>query len=96
MVNYGIIRTMHENPKRNDRLFDKWSLQHILSGAVLCWLFGPVWAFVIATLWEPIEIFVLSPFLAKKGIVFGYETWRNSLSDIVFNSVGIAIVSLLS
>jgi hypothetical protein len=42
-------------------------------------------------LWEPLEVFVLSPFLAKRGIEFGYETWRNSLSDIVFDIVGVAI-----
>jgi hypothetical protein len=61
----------------------------MVSSGVLTWLIGPVYAFAIVTLWEPLEIFVLSPLLAKRGIIFGYETWRNSLSDIVFNTIGI-------
>jgi hypothetical protein len=76
--------------KRNDKLVDIWSLVHVASSAGLAWLIGPVAAFIVVTLWEPLEIFVLSPLLAKRGIVFGYETWRNSLSDIFFNTIGIA------
>ncbi len=67
----------------------------MVSSAGLAWLIGPVAAFVVVTLWEPLEIFVLSPLLAKRGIVFGYETWRNSLSDILFNSLGISLAVLL-
>jgi hypothetical protein len=40
--------------------------------------------------WEPLEIFVLSPVLARYNIVFGYETLINSLSDIVVDVLGIA------
>ena len=76
--------------ERNDTLVDIWSLVHVVSSAGLAWLIGPVAAFIVVTLWEPLEIFVLSPLLAKRGIVFGYETWRNSLSDIFFNTIGIA------
>jgi hypothetical protein len=86
--------------KRNDRLVDMWSLVHVVSSGALAWAIGPLAAFIIVTLWEPFEIFVLSPLLAKRGIIFGYESWRNSLSDIVFNTIGIATVvaikSLLS
>lgn len=67
----------------------------MVSSAGLAWLIGPVAAFIVVTLWEPLEIFVLSPLLAKRGIVFGYETWRNSLSDIVFNTLGISSAILL-
>ncbi len=77
--------------KRNDRLVDIWSLVHVLSSGALAWLVGPLAAFIIVTLWEPFELFVLSPLLAKHNIVFGYESWRNSLSDIFFNSLGIGI-----
>ncbi|MCA9327439.1 hypothetical protein KDA14_02835 [Candidatus Saccharibacteria bacterium] len=86
---------MATKPKRNDRLIDKWSFVHFASSAVLCWFVGPVPAFVITALWEPFEIFVVSPILGKRGIVFGYETWRNSLSDIVFNTLGISMILLL-
>ena len=82
--------------KRNDKLVDIWSLVHVVSSAGLAWLIGPVAAFIVVTLWEPLEIFVLSPLLAKRGIVFGYETWRNSLSDIVFNSLGIGAAMTLA
>jgi hypothetical protein len=68
----------------------------MLNSGLLCWWLGPVPAFIIATLWEPLEIFIISPWLMKRGIVFGYETWRNSLSDIVFNTLGIFIVILLA
>jgi hypothetical protein len=40
-------------------------------------------------LWEPLEILVLSPLLARFDIDFGYETLRNSLSDIVFDTAGV-------
>jgi len=75
--------------KRNGALVDWWSLVHLVTCAVLAWVFGPWIALAIAVLWEPLEIFVLSPLLAKKGIVFGYESWQNSLSDLFFNCLGI-------
>lgn len=52
---------------------------------------NPVIALSIMVLWEPIEIFVLSPLLARRGITFGFESLRNSLSDIVFDTVGVLI-----
>lgn len=79
---------------RNDRLIDMWSLVHLVSSGALAWAIGPLAAFVMVTLWEPFEIFVLSPLLAKRGIIFGYESWRNSLSDICFNSIGIGVVAI--
>jgi hypothetical protein len=33
---------------------------------------------------------VLSPLLYRVGIIFGFETLRNSLSDIVFDIAGVA------
>ncbi len=52
---------------------------------------NPFVALTIMVLWEPIEIFVLSPILARFGISFGHESLRNSLSDIVFDTIGVAI-----
>ena len=75
--------------KRNDKLYDKWSLVHVVTGIALGWVMNPLAALVIMVLWEPLEIFVLSPLLGRRGIVFGYESWRNSLSDIVFNIIGV-------
>ncbi len=86
---------MSRKHKRNDSLVDIWSLVHVVSSAGLAWLIGPVATFILVTLWEPFEIFVLSPLLAKRGIVFGYETWRNSLSDIIFNTLGISAAAVL-
>ncbi|CAN5402111.1 hypothetical protein BH09PAT4_BH09PAT4_00920 [soil metagenome] len=76
---------------RNNAVFDKWSIVHLVTGILLGLLLHPLLAIIIMVLWEPLEVFVLSPFLAKRGIEFGYETWRNSLSDIVFDTVGVAI-----
>lgn len=76
-------------PKRNDSLFDLWSVVHFSTGVALGWLLDPFVALVIMVLWEPLEIFVVSPFVARFGIIFGYETLRNSLSDIFFDVLGI-------
>lgn len=76
---------------RNDRLFDKWSFVHIGSGIIAGWALPPVIAFIVLALWEPFEILILSPFLARYNIVFGHESLRNSLSDIGFNLVGVII-----
>lgn len=78
--------------KRNDKLVDAWSLVHFATSAFLAWWLGPIAALLLTTAWEPFEIFVLSPLLAKRGIVFGYETWRNSLSDVFFNVAGILVI----
>jgi hypothetical protein len=77
--------------KRNGNLFDTWSIVHLCTGVLFGWLLNPLTALVIMTLWEPFEIFVLSPLLARRGIIFGYESLRNSLSDIVFNTIGILL-----
>ncbi len=75
--------------ERNARLFDRWSLVHIGWGLGLGWLLPPVIAFTLLVAWEPFEVLLLSPFLMKRGIVFGYEAWPNSVSDIVFDTVGL-------
>jgi hypothetical protein len=82
------IRRKH---KRNGNLFDSWSIVHLCTGITFGWLMNPFAAMVLMTLWEPFEIIILSPLLAKRGIIFGYESLRNSLSDIVFNTTGILI-----
>jgi len=76
---------------RNNVLLDKWSLVHITSGVLLGWLLPPILALVLLVLWEPLEILVLSPLLHKVGINFGYETLKNSLSDIVYDVIGFLI-----
>lgn len=76
-------------PKRNGRIFDLWSVIHFSTGMILGWLLDPFVALVILVLWEPLEIFVISPLLMRFNIVFGYETLRNSLSDILFDTLGV-------
>ncbi|HUY84904.1 MAG TPA: hypothetical protein VMU97_00090 [Candidatus Dormibacteraeota bacterium] len=76
---------------RNGALYDKWSLVHLVTGVVLGWVMEPFVALLIMVLWEPLEIFVLSPLLARFDVVFGYESLNNSLSDIVFNCLGVAL-----
>lgn len=91
---YDIDMAQSKN-KRNGNLFDIWSIIHVVTGIGMGWLMDPFIAVVIMILWEPLEIFVLSPLLARRGIVFGYESLRNSLSDIVFDIVGVAIGAYL-
>jgi hypothetical protein len=79
--------------KRNDALYDWWSLVHLSSGIGFGWIMSPFWAMVILVLWEPLENFVLSPIFAKYGITFGYETIRNSLSDIFFDTIGVLLAT---
>ncbi len=78
-------------PKRNDALFDIWSIVHLFTGVTMGWLMSPVIALALMVLWEPLENLVLSPFLARYGITFGFETLRNSLSDIFFDTVGVLV-----
>jgi hypothetical protein len=78
-------------PKRNVAFFDAWSIVHIITGIVLGWIMAPVIAFVMMVLWEPLEIFLLSPVLAHFGITYGFESLRNSLSDILFDAIGVII-----
>jgi len=77
--------------KRNDKLFDGWSVVHLFSGIVLGWVMSPFVALILLVLWEPLEIFVFSPFLSQFKIVFGHETLKNSLSDIIFDTAGVII-----
>ena len=77
--------------RRNDALFDIWSLTHLAWAAILAWVMNPVIALSIMVLWEPIEVLILSPWFASKGIEFGYESLRNSLSDIAFDVLGVLL-----
>jgi len=83
-------------PPRNSALVDVWSLVHFSTGVLLGWIMPPWLAIGLMILWEPLEIFVLSPLLWRRHIVFGYETWRNSLSDIVVDSLGVLCGYLLT
>lgn len=76
---------------RNDKLFDLWSLTHIAWGILLGWLMAPLLAITLLALWEPIETRVLSPLFHRYGIEFGFESIRNSLSDIFFGVIGVII-----
>lgn len=78
-------------PKRNGNIFDFWSIIHFNTGVLLGWLLDPFIALVIMVLWEPLEIFVISPFFMRFNVVFGYETIRNSLSDILFDTLGVIV-----
>lgn len=77
--------------RRNTALFDVWSLVHLATGILGGWLMDPFVALLVMVLWEPLEILVLSPFLARFQILFGHESLRNSLSDIFFDGVGVAV-----
>lgn len=78
--------------ERNDSLADWWSLTHLMYGVLAGWLMDPFVGLLILVLWEPLEILVLSPLMERLfGIRFGFETLRNSLSDIVFDAAGVAI-----
>lgn len=82
------IRVHH---RRNDALVDVWSAVHLVTGILAGWLMDPFVALLILVLWEPLEILVLSPFLGRRGILFGHESLRNSLSDIFFDGIGVAL-----
>jgi len=81
---------------KNKKLIDWWSFVHLVSSAGLALVLGPAIGLIVALLWEPLELFVLSPLLAKRGIDFGNESWRNVVSDIVFDSIGVGFVALLT
>ena len=80
---------------RNNALFDSWRIVHLTFGIGFGWLLEPAAAIALLVLWEPIEIFILSPLLARIGIIFGHESLRNSLSDIFFDLVGVTVSALL-
>ncbi len=83
------------NSGRNNKLYDGWSLVHLFAGILLGVLLPALLAIVLMVLWEPLEILVLSPLLARRGIDFGFETLKNSLSDIVVDAAGVTIGYLL-
>lgn len=85
------LKRIRSFARRNNNIFDKWSLVHLSFGIIFGLIFSPVFALVILVAWEPIEILLISPFLAHYKIKFGYETLKNSLSDILFDSLGIFI-----
>jgi hypothetical protein len=78
-------------PRRNSRFVDTWSFIHLIFGIVFGLIFSPLIAVLILIVWEPIEIFIISPILARHKIVFGYETLNNSFSDILFDIIGVLI-----
>jgi len=80
---------------RNNRWIDIWSAAHFAWGVGLAILLGPFWAVAILAAWEPFEILLLGPYLARWDIPFGHETWRNSLSDVFFDAAGAAFAFLL-
>lgn len=82
-------------PKRNNVLFDNWSIVHLTSGILIGWTVRPLYALALMIAWEPLENFILSPILAKVNLVFGYESLKNSVSDIIFDTVGITLGALL-
>ncbi len=80
---------------RNDKLFDGWSIVHVITSILFTLTFGPKIALIVVFLWEPLEIYLLSPLLAKIDVRFGDETLKNSLSDLVFDAVGVGVGYLL-
>lgn len=85
----GQVLHEHRLPARNGALFDLWSVVHFLTGVALGWVMTPVIALALMVLWEPFEILMLSPLLGRFGIIFGYESLRNSLSDVLFDTLGV-------
>lgn len=83
------MKIKHIKHRRNDALFDGWSIVHICTGVAMGWVMPPFVALLLMVLWEPLEILILSPLLARYGITFGFESLRNSLSDIFFDSIGV-------
>lgn len=77
--------------RRNDAFFDAWSLVHVVTGIAFGWLMDPFVGLLVMVLWEPLEILVLSPLLARFGILFGHESLKNSMSDVLFDAVGVAL-----
>jgi hypothetical protein len=78
--------------KRNAKLFDMWSITHLAWGIAGGWVMPPFIALSLLVLWEPFEVLLLSPFLWRRyKIVFGHEALQNSLSDIIFDTIGVAL-----
>lgn len=91
MANKNKLKRPPVKPRRNNSLFDWWSIVHLVTGIAFGWLMDPFIALILMVMWEPFEILVLSPILWRMGILFGHETINNSLSDIVFDTLGICI-----
>lgn len=81
--------------ERNNTFFDVWSAVHFVTSILFTLILGPKLALIILFLWEPLEIYVLSPLLARFDINFGDETLKNSLSDLVFDSLGVGVGYLI-
>lgn len=77
--------------RRNNTLVDSWSGVHLMTGVAMGWVMEPFIALLLLVLWEPLEVLILSPLFARFGIEFGFETLRNSVSDIVFDALGVAL-----
>lgn len=77
--------------ERNDAYADLWSITHVLWGLLLGLLLHPFLALVILVLWEPFEVLIISPLAARFGVEFGHEGVRNSLMDILFDALGVAL-----
>lgn len=85
-------RTNEEHrTERNNRFFDKWSVIHFVTSMLFTLIIGPKLALLIVFLWEPFEIYILSRVLEKIEVRFGDETLKNSLSDLLFDSIGVAV-----
>lgn len=80
-----------EAAPHNNSWLDIWSLTHLIWAVFLALVLPPFWALAIMVLWEPLEVLVLSPILARVGVVFGKEGLRNSLMDIVVDVAGVAL-----
>jgi len=84
-----------KKPPRNNKLYDRWSWIHLVSGVIFGLIMNPWVALAIMAAYEPVENFILSPICWRFGLLFGYESWHNALSDIVFDAAGIIIGSFL-
>lgn len=89
-------RELPEGRPRNERLVDWWSLTHLAWAAGLVFLVGPFWSLVLMTIWEPLEVLVVSRLAARWGISFGHESLKNSLTDHVFNVAGVLLGAVLA
>jgi len=76
---------------RKNTLLDIWSVPHLVTGVFLGWLMQPGVALTLMILWEPLEILILSPMLAKRGIDFGFESVANSVSDVFVDAAGVIL-----
>ncbi|MFH1769525.1 MAG: hypothetical protein ABH833_02565 [Parcubacteria group bacterium] len=76
----------------NDKYWDGWSVLHVFVGVLLAWVMNPFIALFVMILYEPFEVRVICPWIYKRhGIVFGNESAKNILMDIMFDAIGILI-----